>query len=559
MPLFRRVAPALVAALALPAVAQEIPVTVLPYAPLYGGLPQSSGDRTAELIVSELNANGEFKAKVAAGEKAAGATAKGEAEIAAAKKGVAAAVALIDKATTLYKQRKMKLAADNFQRGIDRFLANYQGADDFSALSNAYLGLAMTRFRMGDESEAYKRVDDVVRLDPARTLDGEEFPKGTKIPPLFVKIHEKARAAYFEKARGQVRITTTPAGAVVLFDGRELGETPLLAKSVLEGDHYVRVVKPGAGAFWQKITVAGGEEVQLTSNLVGESTGPLATIAKGLSNNSLTPETATTVKVLGAKDGAKWVLFGTYRQRDTDIEVKNWLLRVEDGAVVQLTDLVFDIEMLGAAIEVFKLANDVVEKVVDFQGVGVQSELVAFPGASAPRTAEAFTEVVVTGGSAGAKGGVEEDRGGRRGPVRSVVGVKKTPIEAPKVEETTTPEEESRPRRLRVRGKIGETDQSAAQPATQEAPDEVTVEEVGTRAKVDLTPKPTGREMAALDPEELARLQRVEEDKKSGGAGKVLLWSGVGVVGAGAVATGLYFLLSSSAPTSATAHVTWSP
>lgn len=558
MSLFRRVAPVLVAALALPAAAQEIPVTVLPYAPLYGGLPQSTGDKTAELIVSELNANGEFKAKVAAGEKAASATAKGEAEIAAAKKGVAAAVSLIDRASNLYKQRKMKPAADNFQRGIDRFLANYQGAETFEPLSNAYLGLAMARFRMGDEGEAHKRLDDMVRLDPDRTLDGEEFPKGTKIPPLFVKFHEKARAAYFEKARGQVRITTTPAGSVVLFDGRELGETPLIAKSVLPGDHYVRVVKPDTGAFWQKVTVTGDEEVQVSASFVGEATGPLANVAKGLSNNSLTPETADTVKAIGAKDGSKWALFGTYRQEDTNIVVKNWLLRVEDGAVVQLTDLVFDIEMLGAAIEVFKLANDVVDKVADFQGVGLESELVAFHGVSAPKTAETFNEVVVTAASAGAKGTVEEDRGGRRGPVRSVVGAKKTPVEAPKVDEAPAEEEEPRPRRLRVRGKIGENDQTAVQPAPQDTPEEVTPVD-DAPAQVDLAPRPSGRSMAALDPEELARLQRVEDDKKSGGVGKVLLWSGVGVVGAGAVATGLYFLLSSSAPTSATAHVTWSP
>lgn len=572
MPLFRRLAPAFVAVFALPALAQDKPtVTVLPYAPLYGELSPSTGFKAADLIVAEITAQDWYEGLNAPADATGPQKKSGETEIAAAQKRIATAKSQISAAITQYGQRRMKPSAVAMEKAIVSFIASFHGADDFSALSDAYLGLAMARFRLGDEGGAFKSLDDVVRIDPNRSLEGQEFPAGTKIPPLFVKFHEKARETYFEKERGQVRITSNPSGATVLFDGREIGETPLLATQVLPGEHYVRVVKPGVDAVWQKINVASGDEVTVSANFVQEATGPLASIGKTLGNNSITPDLANAIQKIGAKADSRFVVFGAYRQQDTNIVVRSWLLRVEDTAVVQMTDIVFDLEMFGAAIEVYKLANDFNEKLADFQGVTVQSELIPFPRAKAPKVEEAFTTVAVTGakGPTVARKPADDNGGGRRGPVRAVVETRKGPVAAAKVEEEASAVEETKqagPRRLRSRGKIGEDGPSeVAEPAKprlslDEESDnrlDLDLEEPTSGKIVDLEPKSSGRHISALDPEELARLQGIEDGNKKSNVGKVLLWSGVGVVGAGAVATGLYFLLSSSTPTSATAHVSW--
>lgn len=571
MLLFRRLAPAFVAMLAVPAWAQDKPtVTVLPYTPLYGEMSPSPGVKTAELIAKEITAQDWYEGVKAQADAAGPQKKSGEVEIAAASKRIATAQTQINQAIAQYNQRRMKQSAVAMERAIGNFLASFHGAEDFKPLSDAYLGLAMARFRLGDEDGAFKSLDNVVRIDPERSLENAEFPAGTKIPPLFVKFHEKAREKYFEQERGQVRISSSPTGAVVLFDGREVGETPLLATQVLPGDHFVRIVKPGTDAAWEKITIKGGDEVAVSASFVQEATGPLASIGKTLEKNSITPALAEAVQKVGEKAGSRYVIFGAYRQQDTDIVARSWLLRVEDAAVVQLTDVTFNQEMLGAAMEVYKLANDFNDKVADFQGVTVQSELIPFPRARTPKVEETFATVDVTGskGPTGAKQAAE-DRGGRRGPVRAVVETKKAPVAAATVEETNAPEvpKAQGPRRLRVRGKIGEDGiaevSEPARPRLEpQEDDELALElDVGdhsiTTKPVELEPKQAGRQLTALDPEELARLQGLENDNKKSGVGKVLLWSGVGVVGAGAVATGLYFLLSPSTPTSATAHVSW--
>lgn len=570
MPSFRRLAPALVATLAMPVAAfAQASVTVLPYAPLYGEAPQSLGDKTADLIVQELRAQDGYKVDGAKAEAGPARKNSGTQEIAQAKRKLSVAEQDLKRGLTLYNQRKMGPAAQAFEKAVAGFVANFEGLDSFEGLSDAYLGVAMARFRLGDEDASFKRLDDLVRVDPRRELDGAEFPNGTKIPPLFVKFHEKARANYFERARGSVRITSTPPGASVLFDGQLIGETPLVASQVLPGDHYVRIVSPGAGAHWATVNLTEGEETKVDASFAAEPTGPLATLSAKLGKNSLKPETAADVAKIGEKAGARWVIFGTLRQTNGNIDVRSWLLRVEDQAVVQLRDTTFDSELLGAPMEIYNLTNDFNDKVADFQGVALRSELIPFPDARAPKTDDAFVVVDVTGKApAVAQTPGDARGGGRRGPVRAAVEQPRAPV-TPPTAKTPEPAEEPGPRRLRVRGKIGEEDATTAPVAPRAEPriepkpaanDRLALAlEEDEPAPVDLKARTPDRRMAALDPEELARLQGIEDDKKKSNIGKIALWSGVGVVGAGAVATGLYFLLSSSAPESATAHVSWNP
>jgi len=572
-----------VAAGTSPALADDtIPVAVLPYAPLFGEFPQSVGDKTAEFIAGELGAGKQFTVAEVREPGARGKPKEKKAaddEIEAAKKEIAEAAEHFARAAQLAKTKKMKPAADAYEKGIQQFLLSFHGADGFQALSDAYLQLSIVRFKMGQEEEAYRLLEDLIRVDPSRVLKPDE------VAPVFAKIHDKYRQAWLAKERGLVRVTSVPAGARVTFDGRELGETPLLARDVLPGEHFLRVVKAGQGAYWKKVKVVPLEELAIAADLAGEATGPLANIAKSLSANTLDEKTAQFVKEVGHASKAQIVVFGALQKSEEGIAIRSFALRVSDSKILPLADLSFDLEMVGAAIEVFKLASDLGEKAAEFAGDSPALPATPFEGVRQARERDQVAEVRITpsdGRAPSAPGEGGEAEGGRSGR-RVVVATpapateKRVPAAAAAPEEKPIDEAPIASAALRRRGRIGEEplprrvepppeEKPAPRPeAKPEPPKDVLSEVVEEEQKpaeekpADLKPKsapPPGQ--SALSPEELAKLEHLDEGG-SGRTGKVLLWTGVGVIGAAAVGTLVYFLVVPSTPTSAEAHITWTP
>lgn len=587
-----------VLALAAPARAQEdaaaTSVAVLPYAPLFGEVPQSTGDRATEFVANEIGANRAFKIMPVTEAGGARASAKkgGEEEIEAAKKEIAEAVALFAKAGALAKSRKMKPAADTYEKGVTKFLLNFQGAESFAPLSDAFRELVIVRFKLADEDEAVQVLDNLVRIDPDRVLTKDE------VANIVATLHAKARRAYHAKERGQIRVLSTPAGARVMLDGRDLGETPLVAKDVLPGEHYLRVMKPGQGAFWKKLEVVAGEEVSLTANLAGEATGALANIAKALRENAIDEKALTLAREVGTASKAEFVLLGALHLENEAYTLKTYAVRVKDGLIAELSGLTFDIEMVGAAIEVFKLASDFGEKARDYTGVALPGVLQLFPGAQAAAASDTVNEVRVTPGNGeGAAPAQGDDRGGRT-PVtgnRRVITPteERKPIEADgtKTSEVEKPIEEPGIKSLRVRGKIGENSGPERKSTVEvvEAEPEITLsadvkkgdviaeamaaEEAEkqrghdeARAKeLNLDAKATSRrsDLADLSPEEIAKLEQADrenEERGGGRGGHALLYTGVGVGAAALIGTGLYFFVfRTTEPTSATAVISWQP
>lgn len=565
-------------------------VVVLPYAPLFGEIPQSQADKSTELVKNELVANKQFKVVDAAEGKSKKAGKSWEEDLAGARKEVDEAERTFEKAGELAKNKKMKPAADACEKGIQQFLLNFQGADDFKALSDAYVLLSITRFKLGNEEEAIKILDDVVRVDPSRVLQPPE------VVNLFAKLHDKARKAYLDKARGQLKVTSVPAGARVTLDGRDIGETPLLGKGIVPGEHYLKVVKAGQGAFWKKVTVASGEQTELKAELSVGASGPLAGIAKTLQGNVLDDKLVREVQKIGEGSKADFVVFGAMRKGDDSFLVKTFALQVKSGNITMLAPLTFDTEMLGAGIEVFKLASDLGEKVKEFTGTRPDGELPLWSDAKPTQTEEQLNLVTVTG-TAGSAGGpaIPQEEGEKHGRrvIASAAGdappvtESRRPIAAVEpekkaVDETRPPEEEKVVRR--VRGRIGEAPPVAEKKVEEkkvepEEPkiarrddgkkpksvlDEVVAEEDDKpKAKapeaVDLRPK-LSTKSSDLSIEDYKRLQELEQkDGEGSGTGKVVLWSAVGVAGAAGLGYLGYVLLAPKTPTSATAKITWAP
>lgn len=560
---------ALAVAFASTAARAEAParVTVVPYAPLYGSVPQSFGDKAASALADELGAQDSLKVvEVTDGAASKKAAAPGEAELAVAKKKVAEAKSLFSRAEASAKARKIKPAADSYERGIKLFLQGLPGADDLEPLADAHVQLAVARVRLGQEDGARKVLADLARLDPMRELREEDVSK------TIVEWHAQARREAFAQQRGELKIESTPAGARVRFNGQDVGETPIVLQGVLPGTHYVSIEKPGQGAVFEQVTVEPRARETLSAELDGgQKGGPLAELSRVLAGNVLDAAAVELARTIGQKSGADFVLFGALYQPSSDfVQAKTWALRTADGALAEQPGMQFDAEMINAAIEVFKVAGDFGVKVDDFVGVKLPAAQPLFPNARAPRTSDSVTLVTVTPASIGQQAGAEEDGqrsgrrvvSGRRAPVA-------TPAPAPRAPAVTQPEEDAAdeaPRRvLRERRRIGEDPEPEPAPKAKDTRKTAEVD-LSLDAKktepaerqIDLTPRQLPRS-SNLSPEELAALNRKLEDGEGSNVGRIVLWSTVGVVGAGAIAAGVFFLLQPQSPSSATATINWTP
>jgi tetratricopeptide (TPR) repeat protein len=581
-------------------------VAVLPYAPLFGQVPQSVADKASDQVSSELaasNSGNDFSVAAVAGEKKTGEHKPKEDALAAAKKQIENATELLQKGGNLAGARKFKPALDDLQHGIELFLKNFQGSDDFKALSDAYVQVALAYLKLGNDDAASKALDDLIRIDPERVLAAPAVPKE------LASRHARQRTAFLQKPRGAIRVDSAPAGARVTIDGRDLGETPLLAQAALPGDHYVRVVKDGVGAAFEKITVAQDEEAVSFTLAEEHASGPLAAVAKSLSHNTVDESVIKNVQKLGTSSKAEYVVFGAIRKNTSNenLDVKSYAVRTSDGALTELADLSFDQEMLGANIEVLKLVNDLTQKVQEQAFAATPGTLTPFDSVKEPRnTSPAIVQLAPATATAApstegtaetpAVAAAQPEATHRRGPVthvdtpppeevkpaapvedtgsESVLDAlrrrrerQKQQEEAPKEEPKAQPEDESgratpAPKKAKPAAVAAAEEPSeqteAGSSEEQSSTDEDTEEQPKPKAKVTPARKKKSS-LSQLTPEQLEQMKQAEAAATSNNnAGMAVLWTSVGVVGAAAIAVGAYFLFRPPpAATTATAHISW--
>jgi tetratricopeptide (TPR) repeat protein len=412
---------------------------VLHYAPLYGAVPQSLADKATEQVSTELaasNSGADFKVVDVAGAKATGEDAPKADPNEGAKKKIQAAIESLQKGTKLADGHKYKPAAEALEKGITQFLASFEGADDFKALSDAYVQLALSQLKLGNDDKAAKAVSDLVRLDPDRVLAAPEVPKE------LAHLHNKLRSDILGTSRGAIRVDSTPAGARVTIDGRDFGETPILAQGAIPGDHFVRVIKDGVGTAHEKTTVSDGTEKLSFTLSEEEANGPLGAVSHTLRNNSVDDELLKNVTKIGEQSKADYVVFGGIRKNPASekLELKSYALRVKDGTITQLQDVSMDEGMLGANVDVLPLVQDLAQKVQEQTFAAAPGTLTLFEGVK-PQKNTGGTATVVTLAPASAEAAPEAGGGSteampthRRGPVTS-----REEEPAPKKEPTPAP------------------------------------------------------------------------------------------------------------------------
>jgi hypothetical protein len=243
-------------------------------------------------------------------------------------------------------------AAKLLEKVVKLLEDNADALPDLRLLPEAYLQAGVACFRDGREDEGDDFLNKAVHLAPERKLDPADYP------PIFIRVYDRARYNVLRRPRGRLEVKAAP-GTTVFFDGRNLGKTPLALEEALPGQHWVRVERPGEPVLVRRVELKSKQTTVVDFGGGGEAeAAPVVGASAAIAANRLEDVHLAQLKAAGAKAGADLVMFGAIYKTDTAYQVRSALLSVKDGSVGRLTSIAFDLDMLTAEIEVYKLADD---------------------------------------------------------------------------------------------------------------------------------------------------------------------------------------------------------
>ena len=359
------ISPALVVVtmLALPLVARaaEAPkVALVPYQPIARQASPELCAQISTILVAELGGS-DTLTLVTSGDSKEPVAAEGGADAPAAN--VDAGKAELDKALKLadtgaknVKRQKFEPAIKALEEALKLFPVAAPALTDVTPVAQANLDLAVAYWKRGREDEAMSRMQDAIRLNPDAKLDPKEYF------PLFLNVYDTELRKLLRKPRGSVRVDATVPGAEVFFDGKSAGATPLMLTNAVNGHHYLRVVKDGAGVFGAQVDVRADGSIEILADLGGgkadSAAAGLGPVATAVTNNLVDEEAIQAAAAIGKKQGAQYVIFGGVQKKETAIVVASYFVRVSDGKAGRLVDLDLDTDLLSASVEAFKLVED---------------------------------------------------------------------------------------------------------------------------------------------------------------------------------------------------------
>ncbi|MBX5483971.1 MAG: PEGA domain-containing protein [Myxococcaceae bacterium] len=210
---------------------------------------------------------------------------------------------------------------DQLRRDVHR-LPMGQPRVEIALAIEAHRGLLLRS--IGREREADESFQRMLRLDPTYQLDPIHYPTST------VKHFEELRSAFFRLPQEPLEITSTPAGARVYLDGREVGTTPYLG-AVPRGSYRLELQKRDVWSLPRDIVVQGRTSLHVNLDFEGAlQPGPCISSARSSRERLLRGTQA------GAALGVDTVVLLRLEEREPSLR---WLaiemVRVATGELVR--------------------------------------------------------------------------------------------------------------------------------------------------------------------------------------------------------------------------------
>lgn len=542
-----------------PSIGLAAKVLVLPYQPLGKGVPTDLAEQATQVITKEMAQGGltviradDVAEAPPAAPKPAGAPRAQDAPTGDASAGKKAEE-LIHRAKSAVEESEFATAIKELRNAVRLLEENGDAVPDLRMLPEAYLQLGVACFQNGNEDEGDDMLNKVVHLAPDRTLDPAEYP------PLFIRVFDRARFNVLRRPRATIEVRAAK-GAQVLFDGRNLGKAPVILKEALPGNHWIRVERPGEAMLVKKVSVKSGKAMVVEfegAEAAPPDPGAQAGVLGAVGQNELTRADIAQLKSAGSRAGADFVMFGAIYKSETAYNIRTAFVAVKTGEVGRLLDVAFDLDMLSAEIEVYKLAEDARNQALSgrLTRIAEGDKLAIAPGfkgkaggdRKSTKTGEKETKVAMVLAAPPAPAAPEV-------PVISdapATGVAAATVDAKAAS--------------RGRAPVGNKENKESKDAGAAAKPEVGGVVVAAKPAVSVTPKdeiPSSRSIEAAPRSTSAATGAtliLPKDEKRGDDGPSTwwIWALVGVAALGAAGAGGYFLLNGRSPTEGNLKVTW--
>jgi hypothetical protein len=163
-----------------------------------------------------------------------------------------------------------------------------------------------------------------------------------------------------DAGKGTLQLETTPSGAAVVVDGVALGNTPLQVKEVPAGLHFWHATLPNGEVLGGVADVSGGKTAKVA--VASQSKDPESRLLSSVSQNRLDKDMVAAAKELAAGAGVDVLVFGALSKEGKGLALDTFLYAVEGNEVRRLPRAEFDMELLSAGVEFFKLAGQLAQK-----------------------------------------------------------------------------------------------------------------------------------------------------------------------------------------------------
>ncbi len=152
--------------------------------------------------------------------------------------------------------KEFNLAVRGYREGISTLRDNY-----YLLYSHLYLGI--TLHFLGRMDEGKKFIEQMVILDQERKTR-VLLPKGD-FPPKIVALHKQILQEILDKPMSVLSVDSVPQGAQIIFDGSEVGKTPMQIKAVPSGQHFLALDLAGYQFYGSPIEVNPGQQNFITT------------------------------------------------------------------------------------------------------------------------------------------------------------------------------------------------------------------------------------------------------------------------------------------------------
>ncbi len=332
-------------------------VLVLPYQNLDPKMQDDIGEQTTVVVTREMAHGDEvaiIRAEDLSGLSSGGGSASGPKSSDAPQgdpKAGKRAEQLISEAKEAMEESEFERAVKLLDKAAKLLEDNGDAVPDLRMLPETYLQMGVAYFRDGMEDEGDDMLNRAVHYDPERTLNAADYP------PIFIRVFDRARFNVLRRPRARVEVRAA-SGSQVLFDGRNMGKAPLVLTDALPGTHWIRVERPGETPKVKKLRISSKKTTVVDFDEGGEAAEPAAGGVLGaVAANELNAEHVEQLVKAGKRAGADMVMVGGIYSTDTAFRIRTIAVKVASGDVGRLVDIAFDLDMLTAEIEVYKLAE----------------------------------------------------------------------------------------------------------------------------------------------------------------------------------------------------------